>query len=145
MTDLYPLDAPDGVQVLIEHLKHMAAPGCVRSEKPSNSPLPFIEVFRTGGGDDGIVDKGHYGVFVFGEDQVATKNLANQVKARIRLLAPGFGGQYPVTLSTGKVYVDKVRVEEGPRPVSYVEDSVPRSMYMYSAIYEVWLRINLAI
>lgn len=145
MTDLYPLEPPDGVQVLIEHLKPLVAPGCVQSERPNEFPLPFIEVFRTDGGDDGIVDKGHYGVFVFGTDEVATKNLAREVRRRIRLLAPVFGGQYPVTLSTGKVYVDKVRVEEGPRPVSYVEDSVPRSMYMYSAIYEIWLRINLAI
>ena len=144
MTDLYDWQAPDGVQLLIEHLKPMVAPGAVRSEKPNGSLLPFIRVMRAGGPDDGLTDKGKYGVFVFDADEIATKNLARRVMRRIQLLAPRFGGQVPVTVSSGTFYFDNVKVLEPPRPMPYIDDSIPRSMYMYSGIYEAWLRIAAA-
>lgn len=142
--ELYPWDAPNGVKLLITWLAPMVAPGATETERPTGAILPFIRVLRSNAPDDGLTDKGKYGIYVFGEDEVATSDLANQVKRRIQLLAPRFGGQVPVAVDDKKFYVDKVRVLEAPHPLDYMEDSIPRSLYMYMGLFEVWIRIAAA-
>lgn len=139
--DLYQWDVPDGTEMLLTWLEPMVAPGCINTERPHGSPSPFIAVWRTRGEDDGFVDRGRYAVYVYGTDEAEVAKLATDVKRRIQLLAPRFGGQQPVTISTGTVFADKVIVREAPNKINLVEDTVPQSMYLYGANYEVWLRI----
>lgn len=142
--DLYQWDIPDGTEVLLTWLAPLVAPGCINTERPHDSPLPFIAVWRSRGEDDGFVDKGRYAVYVYGRDEADLAKLANDVKRRIQLLAPRFGGQQSVTISTGTVFADKVIVREAPHKVGGTGDTVPQSVYTNGALYEVWLRIAAA-
>lgn len=141
--DLYPYESPDGTEMLTAWLAPLAAPASCSSEKPNGAPLPFIRVSRTGGTDDGVTDKGKYAINVYSEDEATGQEFARHVKRRALLLCPLFGGQNPVTISTGTFYADKI-LYETPKPLGYVDDSIPRSMYLHQSICEMWLRIAFA-
>lgn len=140
---LYGYESPDGVEVLVTWNAPLVAPGCCQDEKPNGSPLPFIRIMRAGGTDDGLCDKGKYSIDVFGVDDATTQHLARQVKRRILLLKQPYGGQIPVTISTGTFYADDVKCES-PKPINYVDDTIPRSMYLYQMICQLDLRTALA-
>ena len=138
--DLYPWAAPDGIKVLIFHLSPLVNPGSCRDERPNDGPLPFIRVMRHKGPDDGLTDQGRYSVFTFAATAQDAYDLGVTVKRRMHLLASRFGGQHPVDLPSGRVYADNVKVLEGPEPVEYIQDSIPRKFYCYSLICEVHFR-----
>lgn len=142
--DLLPFEAPDGAEVLIAWMSPL---GEVRDERPSGAVLPFWQVHRIGGGDNGIVDKGLYSVSTFNSDSTSAQEQAWIAHRRIKLLAPaqyGYIGQAHVTLSSGLVVqCDEVKVIEAPREVNYgqgagFEASAPYSRFV--GTYEICLR-----
>lgn len=137
MTDLLPWAPPDGVEVLIAWLSPLAE---CRSKRPTGAVLPFIRVVRTGGEESSFVDEGKYSIFTFAETEDGADALSKLVHRRIQLLASQFTGQQAVTISTGDVYADNVKIVEGPRPMDYLGDTIPAKIYMFTAIYEVHLR-----
>jgi hypothetical protein len=139
--DLYPWAPPDGVKVLIFHLSPLVDPGACRDERPNDGPIPFIRVMRhRPGTDDGLTERGRYSIFTFALTARDAYGLSDTVRRRLRLLASRFGGQYPVDLPSGRVYADDVKILEGPEPVEYIQDSIPRKFYCYSLICEVHFR-----
>lgn len=138
--DLYPWAPPDGVKVLIFHLSPLVDPGSCRDERPNDGPLPFIRVMRHKGADDGLVSQGRYSIFTFASTAQEAFNLGLTVQRRMQLLASRFGGQYPIDLPSRRVYADNVKILEGPEPVEYIQDAIPRKFYCYSLICQVDFR-----
>ena len=141
--DLYQWEPPDGVEMLLAWLAPLAAPGSCSTEKPNGAPLPFIRVARAGGTDDGYTAKGKFSIYLYTEDEATGQEFARHVKRRALLLCPKFGGQNPVTISTGTFYASSIKIET-PKPLGYVDDSIPRSMYLHQSICEMDLRIDFA-
>lgn len=137
--------APDGAEVLIAWLSPL---GEVRDERPSGAILPFWQVHRHGGGDDGLVDRGTYSVSTFNSDSTSCQEQAWIAHRRIKLLAPAQFGYVPpasVTLTSGQVvHCDKLKVIEAPREVNYGQGAGFKASAPYSeftGIYEISLRI----
>ena len=136
--------APDGAEVLIAWLSPL---GEVRDERPSGAVLPFWQVHRIGGGDDGLVDRGLYSVSTFNSDSTSCQEQAWIAHRRIKLLAPaqfGYIGQQKVTLASGQVVqCDYVKVHEAPKEVDYGQGAGYSASAPYSRFtgtYEVALR-----
>lgn len=118
----------DGTEILIVWLSEL---GEARTERPTGAPLPFRTVRRIGGGDDDLTDRGLYSVATFATTETAAADEGMNTHRRTLAL----GGQTPVTLSTGAVYVDDVVVIEHPVTMKWA-DNVYRSV----GTYEVALR-----
>lgn len=137
--------APDGTEVLIAWLSPL---GEVRDERPSGAILPFWQVHRHDGGDDGLVDRGVYTVSTFNSDSNSAQQQAWIAHRRMLLLAPNRFGYVPqahVTLQSGQVVqADGIKVIEAPREVNYGEGAGHLASAPYSrftGIYEVAFRV----
>lgn len=112
-----------------------------RSERPTGAILPFIMVRRTGGPRDGLTDKGKYSIHVFHQSEALATDLGDDIDLRITSLAPRFGGQQKAQMPDGSdVWVDKAEAFEFFKPLEYLDDSLPKTIYRVSGIYEVHLR-----
>lgn len=131
--------APNGVEVLLNWLAPL---GECRTERPTGAVLPFMMVQRAGGGDDefGFTDEGRYAIHVFHDDESAAMTFCDTVDRRVKVLSSRFAGQRYVTISTGDVAVDDVQTFEAFRPEEYFDDKLPKTIYRFTAIYEMDLR-----
>jgi hypothetical protein len=128
---------PNGLEVLQVWLSPL---GECRTEKPTNSVLPFIMVARGGGNADGLVDNGKYSIHVFHETEAKASTFCTLVHRRMEYLAGRFTGQQRVTISTGDVYADNVYNTEYFRKQKYVDDGQPKKIYQMIGLYEVDFR-----
>lgn len=145
---ILPYSAPDGAEVLIAWISPL---GETRDERPSGAVLPFRQIHRIGGGDDGLVDHGLYSVSTFNSDSNSAQTESWITHRRILLLGPnrfGYVPQQHVTLTSGQVVqCDSIRVIEAPKEVDYSEGAGHQASAPYSrftATYEISLRFVLA-
>lgn len=138
------ISAPDGAEVLIAWLSPL---GETRDARPAGGVLPFRQVHRIGGGDDGLVDHGLYSVSTFDTDSNTAQTQAWIAHRRILLLAPnrfGYVAQAKVTLASGQVVqCDGLKTQEAPKEVDYSEGATFVASAPYSrftATYELALR-----
>jgi len=138
MTVLLNTAPPDGIEALVVWV---SAIGETRANRPPGAVFPYYMIERPAVTDDQITQRGTYRVSTFG---VATGNLsamyvadqaARLAERRVLALAPRFGPQQPVTLSSGLVvFSDGVKTMLGPAREQYTDDN---SIERFIAEYQI--------
>jgi hypothetical protein len=111
--ELYPLDVPSGVEMLIAWLVPMGVE--VGPDRPSGAVLPYRMVSVIPGADDKITDHSIYQVDDFATTYEAAEAQAKLTRRRILALGPPLAPQRRVQISTGLAYADEVKTSQGPR------------------------------
>lgn len=137
--ELYPLEPPDGEELLLAWIGHLAE---ARTERPTGNVLPFIMVRRIGGPITETMDRGQYSIQTFAGTRPEARAKALEVHRRIQLLANGATGQHSVDISTGTTWVDEVTVNEFPHEVDYLDNRLPSTIYRFIGTYQMHLRLQ---
>lgn len=142
MTVLLDRRAPDGFEALVIWL---TAIGESRANRPPGAVFPYYMVTRPSVVNDQITETGIYRVHSFAVETGGDSALYGAYKAsmladsRVLALAPRFGPQQPVTMSSGLVvYSDGVSTKLGPTHEKFTEDG---SIERFVADYEIGWRL----
>jgi hypothetical protein len=128
--ELYGLDAPNGVELLIEWLIPLGVE--VGPNRPSGAVLPYRMVQVAGGTDDRIADHTIYQVDDFAVDIESALAQARMTRRRILALGPPYAPQRRVQISTGLAYADSVSTSQVPKYLDFGDDKVARFTSRYA-------------
>lgn len=134
--ELYPLDVPSGVELLIAWLVPMGVE--VGPTRPSGAVLPYRLVSVVGpGADDKITDHSIYQVDDFASTYELAEAQAKLTRRRILALGPPLAPQRRVQISTGLAYADSVLTSQGPRWLDFDDSD---KVFRFTSRYTIDLR-----
>lgn len=131
MTLMYPLQSPDGVELLVTWLAPLD--GEVGPQRYAGQGLPYRWVSDAGGGvDDKIMSRSAFSVHTFASEYWAAREQARLTHRRMLALGPPLAGQQRVTLAGNRiVFVDGVETSEQPTWQDYGDNTVHRFVARY--------------
>jgi hypothetical protein len=108
--------------------------GNVSVELPNDPPLPFYQLWRITGSDDGVTDCGTVQVNIFGDSRNSARIAAREMHARMLALSP----KITVETDKGPACIDHRRTILAPAYLDYQDEN----LWRYVARYELASRLT---
>ena len=132
MTAMYPLESPDGIELLVTWLAPLD--GGVGPQRYAGQPLPYRWVSDAGGGiDDKVTSRSTFSIHTFADDYWVARAQARLTHRRMLALGPPLAAQQRVTLAGNRIaFVDGVETAEQPTWQDYGDNTVHRFVARYT-------------